>query len=120
MKPLILLVEDDHDIREILVEVFSAFDYECSAFRTAQDALDDERALRSCDLLVVDFYLPGMNGIEFIQAARSRRPDLKAIVLTGSPEKSIQRSALELDHCYILYKPINMEDLKQVIESILF
>jgi DNA-binding NtrC family response regulator len=83
-------------------------DFEC--FRNANHALSDPEAFNYCDILISDFYLPDINGIELIKRVHQIRHDIPAILLTGSRDAGIRNASEKIENCSILYKPINIED----------
>jgi signal transduction histidine kinase/CheY-like chemotaxis protein len=79
----ILLCDDDDDVRQFLSEFLLSVGY---AVHTANDG---EAALRllergtEIELIVVDYAMPGMNGLETIRLASERRPGVKSLLITG-------------------------------------
>jgi DNA-binding NtrC family response regulator len=67
----------------------------------------------SPDLLMVDFAMPGMNGIDVISAARKLRDDLPVILATGYADVDISRLAVR--HCSILRKPFQLDELARTV-----
>lgn len=81
----ILLCDDDDDVRQMLVEFLRSIGY------AVREASDGEEAMRildggaEVDLLVIDFAMPGIDGLEAIRQAQLRRPDLRFLLITGHP-----------------------------------
>lgn len=89
----LLILEDDHDLRDALGEVFRAR----GARVTSAPDIASARAIVAehgvPDLLLADFDLPDGHGVAFAEDLRRRAPDLRAIALTGHREpESIDRS----------------------------
>ena len=79
----VMVVEDQGLMREFFerwIRELPRFELAGSA-RTGEHALQQIDALRP-DVLLVDFQLPGMDGLEFVQAARQVRPQLRALLVT--------------------------------------
>ena len=79
----VLLCDDDDAVRSFLSDFLQSIGYTVheanggeAAIRILEDGLD-------ADLLVVDYAMPGMNGIETIRQARLRRPDMRPLLITG-------------------------------------
>lgn len=73
----LLLVDDNDDVREITALLLRDSGYrviEASSGSAALAALDANPAI---DLLIVDFAMPRMSGIEVLERARARRPEIK-------------------------------------------
>ncbi len=92
-------------------------DYEVYTIGSAESALEQMRT-RSFDLLVVDFRLPGLNGLDLIEQVRDLDPDAKTILITafGSPE--IERKAYQLAARRYLQKPLRIEELIGTVQNI--
>jgi CheY-like chemotaxis protein len=77
------LCDDDGDMLRFLSEFLTMVGY------SVQTATDGSTALRllegrtEIEMLIVDYAMPGMNGLETIRQARQRRPDLKPLLITG-------------------------------------
>ena len=81
---VVLVVEDDPDVREIAVKMLDGLGYsviEAPTAKTARSALDGADGI---DLVLSDVVLPaGTSGPAFVQEARARYPGLKAIFMSG-------------------------------------
>jgi CheY-like chemotaxis protein len=79
----ILLCDDDADVRHFIGEFLTSLGY---AMHVAKDGGAALQLLEDCaeiKLLIIDYAMPGMNGLETIREARQRRPDLKPLLITG-------------------------------------
>ncbi|WP_345815382.1 ATP-binding protein [Paraburkholderia sp. PREW-6R] len=108
----VLVVEDDGDVRAMLVESLRMLGYtvtEAADGRAGLNRLEDDKP----DLLMVDFAMPGMNGIDVIAEARKMREDLPVILATGYADVDI--SGLAVKRCTILRKPFQLDDLARTV-----
>ncbi|NYH15121.1 ATP-binding protein [Paraburkholderia bryophila] len=108
----VLVVEDDGEVRAMLVESLRMLGY------TVTEAADGRAGLNRLerdkpDLLMVDFAMPGMNGIDVIAEARKMREDLPVILATGYADVDI--SGLAVKRCTILRKPFQLDDLARTV-----
>jgi putative two-component system response regulator len=90
-------------------------------FNTPTEALHSD-ALRSkkVDVIVSDFIMPEMNGIEFLKEVKNFSPETEAILLTGYADKeNAIRSINEIGIYYYLEKPWNNEELLKTIKNAL-
>jgi PAS domain S-box-containing protein len=116
----ILVVEDESSIRELVCELLRE-----AGFRTlhAADGSAGLRILRSetrIDLLITDVGLPGlMNGRQMADAARSVRPDLRVLFVTGYAEHSVVGDGHLEPGMHLLTKPFSLDVLRQKIHDIL-
>ena len=84
----ILIVDDEDDVRKLLVDVLRIGSYRVLEARDAEQALEVTAAHASpIDLLVTDIVMPGMTGMELADAIRARSPDLKVLFMSGYAER---------------------------------
>jgi CheY-like chemotaxis protein len=78
-----LLCDDDDDVRLYLSDFLRSIGYTVHEASGAEAAIHILESRPEVDLLIVDYAMPGMNGIETIRRARLRRPDLRSLLITG-------------------------------------
>ncbi|MBN8757693.1 MULTISPECIES: response regulator [Variovorax] len=119
----VLVVDDEPALRMIIVEVMQGLGY---ATLEAGDGAEALRILQSprqrIDLLVSDVGLPGgMNGRQVADAARTARPGLKVLFITGYAENAVLSHGHLDPGMHVMTKPFEMDVLarrvKQLIES---
>jgi two-component system response regulator FlrC len=110
----ILLVEDDTDLREAISVTLRLGGVEHQAFECAEDALPaiDPEAEQ---MLVTDFRLPGMNGLQLLAQARERHPQLPVVVMTAYADTQLAVQALKGGALDFLIKPFMPQQLLEVI-----
>jgi CheY-like chemotaxis protein len=89
----------------------------CNSPRAALEALRENPA--SFDLLMTDYSMPDMTGIDLIRAAIQLRPDLPAVLLTGYGRPLDSRAAVGLNIREVINKPFTMEILAHAIQGAL-
>lgn len=79
----ILVIDDDPAVR---MTIRLVLEREGHTVALASDGLAGMKALKAgrIDLLIVDIFMPGMDGIETIREVRKQQPDLPAIVISGT------------------------------------
>jgi DNA-binding NtrC family response regulator len=83
----ILLVDDDPAILDLVSEVLAKSDYNVLTARTGSHALDVSRKFKGeIHVLVSDFQMPGMSGIDLASAITVDRPKLKVLLMSGFPQ----------------------------------
>jgi PAS domain S-box-containing protein len=89
----VLVVDDDADVREVIVESLCEFGYDVTAVSSGGAALDKLHS-GSFEAVVMDFAMPGMNGGDLGPIIRSRWPELPVLLITGhAGTASLQRDA---------------------------
>ena len=119
MKLNILIVEDHELTRFGLKTTFEGVDY-VEAIYEAESA---EKALEifdanPIDVIIMDLGLPGMNGIEATQKIRSRKKDVKVIMLTSHNDEKEVISSLKAGANAYCSKEINPQRLITVVQSV--
>ncbi|HZF39631.1 MAG TPA: response regulator [Blastocatellia bacterium] len=76
-------------------------------------------AREKIDLVIIDYLMPGMDGLEFLEQARNMRSELKAIMITavGTPEAVL--GALRQKVCDFLVKPFGVADIHAAVRAAL-
>jgi two-component system phosphoglycerate transport system response regulator PgtA len=115
----ILLIEDDADLCSSWEELFELIGHRLRCHRRALDALADQEGIEASDLLISDFYLPDINGVELIHKIREKKPSLKAVLLTGSRDAAVLNAAKKLSNCSVVHKPINIETIEEVLKKLI-
>ncbi|MDP9085231.1 MAG: response regulator, partial [Pseudomonadota bacterium] len=79
----ILLVDDEELVREGTAEMLRDIGYQLLTAASGGEALSLLRADNGIELIVSDYLMPGMNGVDLIQRARSIAPEVPALLITG-------------------------------------
>lgn len=115
--PCILLVDDQRDIVRLLHSTLQTLGHQLDIV----DAPSGEEALleasrRKVDLLVSDYLLPGMSGVELMRKIKVRHPDLKVIFISGMTERKARNEILSAGAAAVFDKPIPMADFLDAVE----
>jgi len=120
MNRSILVVEDDPMMIAFIEEYLSgAFDYKLMT--RADRALSLLRAGGNYSLVLLDLFMPGMDGFQFLEAIRSdkRLSSLPVIVLSGSMNPEDRERALGLGANDYIEKPFNAKDFEERLARLL-
>src|SRR5438552_3200769 len=96
----VLVVDDERHVRFMLCDVLEHWGCEAEAVSNAADGLE-RLALGAYDVLLTDFGMPGMNGVELVERARERDAALRVIMLTATGadlDRAAQRLGFTLLH----------------------
>src|SRR5690349_24388340 len=84
-KPLIFLVDDQPMLLDLAEISLQGGDYSLKKFLDPEEALDSFLKARvKPDLLITDYALGKMNGLELIERCKAAKPDLKTILVSGT------------------------------------
>jgi DNA-binding NtrC family response regulator len=116
MTEKVLLVDDEEDFLEIMSERMLARDMQVTTANSADQALAILEK-ETFDAIVMDFQMPGMDGIETLKNIRAKKPELQVILLTGyaTVEKTVE--AMKIGAADFLEKPADLEALAEKIKK---
>lgn len=110
----LLVVDDEPDIRDVMVRILGKDGYEVETVGSAEAGL----ALLNTqhfDAVISDIRLPGASGTEFLERARALRTDLPVILFTGHPDVQTAISAVEHGAFHYLTKPFRATELVDIV-----
>jgi two-component system response regulator (stage 0 sporulation protein F) len=115
--PCVLLVDDQRDIVRLLHSTLQTLGHPMDLV----DAPSGEEALleasrRKVDLLVSDYLLPGISGVELMRKIRVRNPEMKVIFISGMTERKARAEMLGAGAVAIFDKPIPLADFLDAVE----
>ena len=115
MSEKVLLVDDEEDFLEIMAERMKARGIAVTTCTSAEDALGIIEK-ESFDAIILDFMMPGMDGIDTLQTIKTQKPELQIILLTGhaTVEKGVE--AMKLGAMDFIEKPADLEILTEKIK----
>jgi CheY-like chemotaxis protein len=116
-RPYILCVDDEPGIVRSIRRILKAEPVNVLTAAGGPEALDILRK-QSVSLILTDYRMPEMNGIEFLEQAAPLCPDAFRMILTGYAEAHVLVEAVNRGQIYkILYKPFQEEDIKLTVRS---
>lgn len=115
---LVTLVDDDESVRESLPDLVRAFGYAASAFPSAEAFLASG-SLDQTHCLILDFSMPGMNGLELLQELKRRGKNVPVVFITGKEDEAIRAHLLAQGARECLFKPFSDHALLAALEGAL-
>ncbi len=112
----VLVVEDDDGVRRFIVECLEALGYTVIPASHGREGLDRLEAERP-DLMIVDFAMPGLTGVEVVTEARRHAPALPIILATGYAD--MEAVSKVVDAARVLRKPFQINDLETAVRAAL-
>lgn len=114
MRPYVLVVDDDRDIRESLIEMLEEHGYPATGAGNGLEALEVLRAGPAPCLILLDLMMPGMDGREFRaeQVKVAAWAAIPVIVISAYGDVEAQAGALALDY---LKKPLTLRPLMAAV-----
>jgi nitrogen regulation protein NR(I) len=115
-RPKILLVEDDQQIVTALTRVLTDEGYDVTHAHDGAKGFSLATA-EPCDLVISDFKLPGVSGMELVRNLHDARPRLPVILMTAHGTTDTAIEATKLGAYDYLLKPFEMPDLLTLVEK---
>ncbi len=113
----VLLVDDEYAIRSLVGEMLRGLGHTVLEAEDARDALQQLQTNASIDYLFTDIIMPnGINGLELLQAARSIRPGLPALLASGYSRDVLRHIAQLQDDVNFMQKPYTIDKLQALLK----
>jgi two-component system chemotaxis response regulator CheY len=115
-----LIVDDSRTIRRVIRQVL-----ERGVFRVSiEEAVDGETALKrfkdgGYDIVFLDYSMPGLNGLETLDAILINQPKAKVIMVSAMPDASLESQAIEHGAIAFLPKPFFTVDVSRAMHKVL-
>jgi PAS domain S-box-containing protein len=111
----IVLIDDEEDIREVTRLMLEDSGYQVLT------APNGEAGLRACEemnpqIVITDIRMPGMDGLQVLEALKAQSPGIEVIVATAFGEMNLAIKALQLDASDFITKPIGDESLRLALK----
>jgi CheY-like chemotaxis protein len=118
MEHTILLVDDNRDILKLLrntLDTLKKPDLKIFESPSGEEAML-ESSRHKIDLLITDYMLPGMSGVELMHKVRARHPEVKVILISGMSERKVREQMINAGALAIFDKPIPLADFLDAVE----
>jgi signal transduction histidine kinase len=109
----VLLVDDDDAVRTVLGEQLREMGFSVDEVSDGRSAIERLKCNGGYDVLLTDFAMPGMNGLDTIRSAVSQRPSIHALLMTGYADEEAVADAR--DSVTVIRKPIDLDELMRRI-----
>ena len=115
----ILVVDDEAVIRDLMTDILTEEGYEVQSAPSGKEALEILQGHDEFVLLFTDIMMPHMDGIELIRKARTLRPSLIPIVMTGYATLESARAAVKEGAYDYVLKPFSLSEIKLAVSNAL-
>jgi len=114
-----LLVEDDPWVRDSMRLLFETESCPLVALESAEEGLDTLLQGQHFDLFIVDYRLPGMDGVTFLKRVMSTHPEAFKILCTAYSNDAMAAGAGDVKIHALVNKPFSTADLERVLSGVL-
>src|SRR3989442_13230241 len=117
-RPRVLVVEDDGDLRDLLVETLTRWGCHVTSAGNGTEALTLLEG-RLFDVALLDIWLPGHVGLPLLEEIKRHDSTLEVVMMTGDPLVSTAVQALKAGAYDYLIKPLNLEQLQPPMRQLI-
>ena len=117
-KPIVAVVDDDESVRLALSSVLRSMGFEVLLFSSAEEFLQS-RNRDSIGCLILDWHMPGMNGLQLQTHARDNGWSIPIVFLTAHHTEERHAQALDAGAIAFLSKPVDSERLLEAVRTAL-
>jgi FixJ family two-component response regulator len=117
-RPVVVIIDDDPDIRDALQGLLETVDLQAAQFATASEFLASKRPQGPC-CIVVDVRLPGLSGLDFQQELAQENIPIPVIFITGHGDIPMSVRAMKAGAVEFFTKPLRDQDLLDAIQAAL-
>lgn len=119
----ILIVDDDVDILANLSDILTVNGYETVTACSGPNALDkidsnSPNGQPRFDLCLLDFRMPGMDGVELLKRIQFKQPAIRAIMMTAYAGEDGSQRALDAGSLKVMNKPVDIDVLLGIIDDV--
>jgi len=115
----ILLVDDDAAVCSCLSEILNRFGYRVITHTNAQAALECLKEANPVSLLITDYRMPGMSGLEMVRQVREMSATMPVVMLTGHEDFESYLCAQSLGNMQYVMKPVGAWELQKIVRNAL-
>ena len=112
----ILIIDDQPDILEVLREILELLGHEVTS-ATSGNCLKKEIDVSEFDLVITDYQMPDMTGVEIAKKIISSCPDKKIYIISGYHQVISEKKMEECGIKGILNKPFDLDQLKRIVNE---
>jgi two-component system response regulator GlrR len=113
----LVIVEDDAFISESL-KIYFSLQNDVLVYSTAEDALAATDQFENVNVFIMDYKLPGKDGVELFQNLRLRFPKAKYVLITGEMSYDLADSTRKLGFDALILKPFDFTILEDNLSTL--
>jgi DNA-binding NtrC family response regulator len=113
----IVLIDDDEWIRDSLSLFFEGEGCRLLALETAEEAIKELKG-QEYDIMIVDYRLPGMDGLEFLKRIQETHPHAIKILITAYKDAKVVSEAIRMGIHDFIEKPFTTRTMEEVLSQL--
>jgi two-component system cell cycle sensor histidine kinase/response regulator CckA len=117
-RPILFVVDNESQVLKAIGNILKSRDYEVFSF-TSADPCREALKKQNCDLLITDFNMPGMDGIELLKESKQIKPILPVIIISAYINHTLKDRAVKATAAAVIEKPLDQETFLPLVASLL-
>ena len=117
MTPKIMIVDDDTDSRDTIQEILTGEGMDVIAAKDGFEAIQ-MASENLIDLILMDIWMPGMDGVEALSEIKDFLPDCTVVMMTGSASEDHIQYAMSKGAKACLTKPLTIQQLLKIVGEV--
>ena len=113
----VLIVDDDSSLADFLKQFLEELRFKVEIASSGEEAISIINDVGGIDIALIDFRLPGMDGLETIKRISELAPDTITMVITGLPTLDSSIRAIRLGASDYILKPFRLDDIASAIKK---
>lgn len=113
----VLIVEDDSQMSIYIQKMLEKWGYQVENAETGKEALAKAKN-ETFDLILLDIFLPDIEGYQLIPPLKEQSPDVNIITMTGANSRELESKIRGMGILYYMIKPFEINNLKFIMEHI--
>jgi CheY-like chemotaxis protein len=114
----VVVVDDDPEVRAVLVDLLEMRGHSVVAVGNAEDAARAVVEHRP-DVMLLDIYMPELTGVDALPILKGMSPDMRVIMVSGSTDEEAARRTLAWGAFDYILKPVDIDRLAQIVDTAL-
>ena len=110
----VLVIDDNLMYRDVVKDLLHELNFDAVVAKDGAEALDVIRR-QHIDIIITDFKMPGMNGLELTRKVKEIAPSARIIIYSGITPDAAQESEMRYEADAFLKKPVNLEKVSEVL-----
>jgi len=111
-----MVVDDEPIVGKTLQRFLEKAGYHVDVFSDSREAVEEIKK-RPFDIIVTDYTMEGYDGLQIMEIAKKKYPDVKVIIITGFIQEAIESDSFTGGAFDFIRKPFKVEALKEIVKK---